>query len=85
MAEMHRYCPDTPFILVGLKKDLRVDQSAQYVQPADGARAAAAIGAKQYLETFAVTGEGVDDVFELATRLSLLLVQPRKETCCTIL
>ena len=59
MAEMHRYCSDTPFILVGLKKDLRVDQSAQYVQPTDGARAAAVIGAKQYLETFAVTAERV--------------------------
>ena len=44
------------------------------------------IGAKKYLECSSLTGEGVDDVFEAATRQSLLSGD-RKEgrACCVIL
>ncbi|WPK26410.1 hypothetical protein PUMCH_003763 [Australozyma saopauloensis] len=86
VAEVRRYCPDIPFILVGLKKDLRTSKNRElFVQTEDGERAAQAMGAKKYLESSSLTGEGVDDIFELATRLSLLLTQPKKESCCTIL
>lgn len=87
VEEVRRYCPDIPFILVGLKKDLRGADStlARFVLPAEGEHAAAEMGARKYLESSSLTGEGVDDVFELATRLSLLLSQPKKKACCTIL
>lgn len=87
VAEVKRNCPETPFILVGLKKDLRTSTTdrTNFVQTDMGERAAAAIGAKKYLESSSLTGDGVDDIFELATRLSLLLSQPKKETCCAII
>ncbi|KAF9402025.1 Rho GTPase, partial [Podila epigama] len=38
-----------------------------------GTRVAAEIGAREYLECSALTGEGVREVFESATRASLLI------------
>lgn len=44
------------------------------------------IGAKKYLECSALTGEGVDDVFEAATRAALTTFEKDSTTgCCTIL
>jgi Rho family protein len=44
------------------------------------------IGARKYLECSSLTGDGVDDVFEAATRAALLSVD-KKETngCCVVL
>lgn len=85
--EVRRSCPDTPFVLIGLKKDLRLSlkDEARFVQPPHGERVAKEIGAKRYMESSALTGEGVDDIFEVATRLSLLFTDNKKETCCSIL
>ncbi|CDK26059.1 unnamed protein product [Kuraishia capsulata CBS 1993] len=94
--EVSSYCPNTPVILVGLKKDLRPeheegeearDYDKKYVRSAKGEQVARYIGAKKYLECSALTGEGVDDVFELATRLSLLVTTEKEDSsgCCTIL
>jgi Rho family protein len=88
-------CPNVPIILVGLKKDLRDDPVAQeemrkrsekFLQFEEGEEVRKRIGAKKYLECSSLTGEGVDDVFEAATRQSLLSGD-RKETraCCVIL
>ncbi|ODV80132.1 Rho type ras-related small GTPase [Suhomyces tanzawaensis NRRL Y-17324] len=84
--EVKRYCPGAPFLLIGLKKDLRrsTKDRVRYIQPDQGTSAAREIGAKTYLESSALTGEGVDDIFEFATRASLL-VKEKKESCCTIL
>ena len=84
-----------PTILVGLKKDLRDDpvaveemrkRSEKFLTPEQGEDARRRIGAKKYLECSSLTGEGVDDVFEAATRQSLLSGD-RKERrgCCVIL
>lgn len=85
--EALRYCPDAPIILVGLKKDLRnpsVCQMENFVRPEDAQQVAKQIGAKRYLECSALTGEGVDDVFELATRTSLLVNKEPGRQCCLI-
>ncbi|KAM9921328.1 hypothetical protein OXX59_006589 [Metschnikowia pulcherrima] len=87
VEEVKRSCPDTPYILIGLKKDLRISvkDRTRFVQ-ADMAEAVAKeIGAKRYMESSALTGEGVDDIFEVATRLSLVHGDAPKSSCCTIL
>ncbi|CAI5012036.1 CPS_HP_G0084950.mRNA.1.CDS.1 [Saccharomyces cerevisiae] len=89
--EALRYCPDAPIVLVGLKKDLR--QEAHFKENAtdemvpieDAKQVARAIGAKKYMECSALTGEGVDDVFEVATRTSLLMKKEPGTNCCIIL
>ena len=43
------------------------------------------IGAKKYLECSSLTGEGVDDVFEAATRAALLEYDDRDASGCCVL
>lgn len=85
--EVKQYCPDTPFMLIGLKKDLRIDTKNRqnYIQFDQGEFAAKQMGAKVYLESSSLTGEGVDDIFEYATRTSLLVTEKAKSGCCCIL
>lgn len=84
-----------PIILVGLKKDLRHDpvaiedmrkKSLRFVTESDGEAAAREIGARKYLECSSLSGEGVDDVFEAATRAALLTFEKGEGGgCCVIL
>lgn len=84
-----------PIILVGLKKDLRDDPEAReemrkkslpFVMPQHAEVISKQIGARKYLECSALTGEGVDDVFEAATRAALLTFEKDSSAgCCTIL
>jgi len=128
IGEVSRECPDTPVILVGLKKDLRQPRHAMtepmlgianpaarasdssldipkapkpvsvsedegnglngFVGREQAEKVAKEIGARRYLECSALTGEGVDDVFENATRAALL--KSKKENkrpfgCCVVL
>lgn len=66
-----------PVILVGCKSDLRPPPdsplSHNYVQPSAGQEMAREIGARAYKECSALRGDGVDDVFEAATRASMLM------------
>lgn len=83
--EVKKYSPNVPFLLVGLKKDLRLDSSRNYVQYHEGEEVARQIGARKYLESSALTGEGVDDIFETAMRISLLVNNKKEQKgCCTI-
>jgi len=78
-----------------LKKDLRHDPAAieemrrrsqRFVTEHDGEVAAREIGARKYLECSSLTGEGVDDVFEAATRAALLTFEKGEGGgCCVIL
>ncbi len=80
---------------MGLKKDLRDDpiaieemrlRSQQFVSSREGSEVAHQIGARKYLECSSLTGEGVDDVFEAATRIALLTFEKGEGAgCCTIL
>ncbi|KAM0703651.1 hypothetical protein Q7P35_009590 [Cladosporium inversicolor] len=93
--EVLERCPGVPIILVGLKKDLRDDPVAQeemrkrsekFLTAEEGEDVRKRIGAKKYLECSSLTGEGVDDVFEAATRQSLLSGDHKKQSgCCVIL
>jgi Rho family protein len=84
-------CPDVPIILVGLKNDLRKDpvtieamqkKSQRFVRSEEELEGAQNIGAKKYLECSSLTGQGVDDVFEAATRAHSL---PGKATAKALL
>lgn len=95
VEEAHERCPEVPIILIGLKKDLRDDPIAQeemrkksqhFITSREGESAANEIGAKKYLECSSLTGEGVDDVFEAATRAALLTFEKGEGGgCCVIL
>ncbi|KAM4067050.1 Ras family protein [Hirsutella rhossiliensis] len=95
VEEATRLCAGVPTILVGLKKDLREDpvaieemrkKSLRFVTPHDGELAAREVGAKRYLECSSLSGEGVDDVFEAATRAALLTFEKGEGSgCCVIL
>ena len=95
MEEAVALCPDIPIILVGLKRDLREDpttveamrkKSLKFVSTKEGEDVARDIGAKKYLECSSLTGEGVDDVFEAATRAALLTFENgERRGCCTVL
>lgn len=93
--EATRLCPDTPIILVGLKKDLREDpvaieemrkKSLRFVSEHDGEAIAKDIGARQYLECSSLNGKGVDDVFEAVARAALLTFEKGEGGgCCVVL
>ncbi|KAH0542681.1 Rho GTPase [Glutinoglossum americanum] len=95
IEEANDRCPNVPIILVGLKKDLREDpvaieemrrKSQRFISTKDGMDTAHEIGARRYLECSSLTGEGVDDVFEAATRAALLKFEDGESVgCCTIL
>jgi len=77
IEEVRSICGATiPVILVGCKADLRPNpppSDGRYVTREQGERVAAVIGARAYKECSALKIEGVDDVFETATRASMLM------------
>ena len=88
-------CPGIPLILVGLKKDLREDavaieemrkRSQRFITTSQGNDMKEMIGARKYLECSSLTGEGVDDVFEAATRAAMIAgdTERRSKGCCVI-
>ena len=75
LPEIVHFCEGVPFLLVGLKTDLREDKqalallSAQGIKPTtaeQGAALAKEIGARRYVECSARTGENVQAVFQAA-------------------
>ncbi|KAI9797591.1 MAG: Rho GTPase [Sarcosagium campestre] len=94
VEEANERCPSVPIILVGLKKDLRDDPTAieemrkrsmQFIPFKDANDVAHQIGARKYLECSSLTGEGVDDVFEAATRAALLTFEKGEGSGCCVL
>jgi Rho family protein len=94
--EAREKCPGVPVILVALKKDLRDDAVAieemrktgrNFCSPRMGEDMRDAIGARKYLECSSLTGEGVDDVFEAATRAAMISGGRGEKTpgCCVVL
>jgi len=84
IEEVRSICgPHVPVILVGCKADLLPPPHQQrrdipedqlpYVTRARGEAVASAIGARTYKECSSMRNEGVDDVFEAATRASMLV------------
>lgn len=60
-------------------------KSLHFTAENEGTNIAREIGARKYLECSSLTGEGVDDVFEAATRAALLTRESEREGCCVIL
>lgn len=61
-------------------------KSQHFVGAREATEVAHDIGARKYLECSSLTGEGVDDVFEAATRAALLSFEGNKgQGCCIIL
>lgn len=82
VTEVNRNCPGAAIILVGLKSDIRwhaktVEKLRKHgktlVTQEQGEQLRESIGAMRYLECSARTGDGVLDVLEEATRVSLLV------------
>lgn len=78
IEEVRSICgPTIPILLVGCKADLRPPPTSpdisKFVSRAQAERVASAIGARAYKECSALKIEGVDDVFEAATRASMLM------------
>ncbi|KDE06314.1 GTP-binding protein rho2 [Microbotryum lychnidis-dioicae p1A1 Lamole] len=75
IEEVRAHLKDVPVLLVGLKKDLRDgNQSpARCISTQEGEETAREIGAKAFFETSALFNEGVDEVFESATRQAMLV------------
>lgn len=82
IEEVRAICgPTIPVILVGCKADLRPnmdhpdtpDNPCPWVTRERGEKVAHTIGARAYKECSALKIEGVDDVFETATRASMLM------------
>ncbi|KAI8609950.1 P-loop containing nucleoside triphosphate hydrolase protein [Chytriomyces sp. MP71] len=80
IAEVLHYCPGIPIILVGCKKDLRDDPAVirelartgeRPIPFLEGQQMAKRIGAYTYVECSARTREGVNEVFDIATRAAL--------------
>ncbi|KAJ1562180.1 GTP-binding protein Rho1, partial [Nowakowskiella sp. JEL0078] len=80
ISEVKHFCYGIPILLVGCKKDRRNDPNTISelakigripVNSNEGFEAAQKIGAAIYLECSALTGEGVHEIFEIATRVSL--------------
>jgi len=90
VAEVIHFCPSAPLVLVGNKMDLRDDPATinslkalnqEPVSYEKGLQCAQKIGANRYMETSAKTGEGVDQLFEVASRLSLLERGKSRKKC----
>ncbi|PWN48740.1 putative Rho2-GTP binding protein Rho2 [Violaceomyces palustris] len=84
MDEVRQICgPSVPVLLVGCKKDLREEAIAKgkplaghFVERAQGKEVANQIGARSYHECSSLKNEGVDNVFEAATRAAMLVRTP---------
>ncbi|SCU87405.1 LADA_0E03818g1_1 [Lachancea dasiensis] len=81
ISEVLHFCQGVPIILVGCKVDLRNDSQVienlrtngqEPVSQASAQEVAEQIGAVEYIECSAKTGYGVREVFEAATRASLM-------------
>ncbi|KAL4885849.1 P-loop containing nucleoside triphosphate hydrolase protein [Aspergillus karnatakaensis] len=93
LEEIQHFCPGTPFILVGLQKDLRdqpelgvlgqgygvkTSRLEKVVSEAEGRSVARRLGVSAYVECSSVTGEGVGEVF-LETALAALRPVPEEK------
>lgn len=98
ISEVLHFCQGVPIILVGCKTDLRHDPktiedlkrtSQRPVTTDEGQAVAQKIGALKYLECSAKNQDGVQEVFEHATRAALMVKDSKrkngKKKSCTIL
>ena len=80
--EIKSHMPDTPFLLVGTKIDLRNENSLQEI---DGYNLAKDVGAQEYVECSALTQEKLKQVFDAAVTYIDLDHDATKSKCCILL
>ena len=89
-AEVSHHCPNVPVILVGTKLDLREDRDTTErlrekglapITSKQGMAKAKQINAVKYLECSALTQQGLQNVFEEATRAAIAPTAPKKSGC----
>lgn len=95
VSEVLHFCQGVPIILVGCKSDLRDDpnvieqlnqQQQLPVSTSEGQAVAQKIGAYDYLECSAKNGQGLEQVFQIATRASLMSKEKKiKKRKCVLL
>ena len=92
--EMTQFCPGVPIVLCGTKKDLRENPDViamlakirqAPVSVEQGRDLAFKIGAHAYMECSAKTNEGVQDIFETATRAVLYGSKKGQGCPCVVL
>lgn len=77
ISEIRHFCPDTPVLVVGCKIDLRKASSTGCVMYDEGFALAKRIGCI-YVETSALTMEGVVDCFDHAIRTAATFIHTKK-------
>lgn len=65
---MTHHCPNTPFVVVGTKIDLRNSQDEGLISTEEGREFTKQMGGAQYCECSAKNQEGLKDVFDAAIR-----------------
>ncbi|CAF0807247.1 unnamed protein product [Brachionus calyciflorus] len=90
IQEIRKYCPNTPFILVGTKIDLRnnkdeieklAKKKERPISYEEGVRNAKKLKADKYVECSALTQAGLKDVFDEAILTVLNKTKPKKKSC----
>ena len=73
VPEISHHCPGVPFILAGMKSDLRTDKNHNYdvISLEKCQSAAKELGAESYRECSALTQEGLKELFDEAIRIVL--------------
>lgn len=89
-AEIQRYAPNVPFLLIGTKVDVRESNQnpSDIIPSGEGESLCKELGAYKYLECSALTQKGLKQVFDEAIRVVLInqrnnLRKPKK--LCSIL
>ena len=82
IQEVDFHCPSVPFVLVGLKADLRNDPviSRKIITVEDGQALAQELGAYAYVDCSAIQDKGVYNVFEQAVYAACANYKLRKQT-----
>jgi cell division control protein 42 len=92
--EIKKYCPSTPYILVGTKVDLRSSQEEieklakkkeRPVTYEEGCRVAKQLRAAKYVECSALNQSGIRDVFDEAILTVLNKPIKNRSTKCNVL
>lgn len=84
-AEVRFYCPNTPIVIVGTKRDLRENiekiegKRPPVISHSQAERMAEHRRSVQYLECSALKHEGIDIVFDKAVRAALEWKKPQQE------
>jgi len=90
IPEIKHHVPEAPFLLVGTKMDLRMDQEVlakvgQPISKDQGVQLAKELGARNYVECSALTQDGLKNVFDEAIRAALHKDNKKKNKGCMIL